>query len=388
MRKREKQQRQIYRDPDGIKIRIFDAYRMQHRGIQGDLFDEYFENLGVQVIKRSQPERCRDNRNIFNSNRFIVVKKENDNGDPVDFGERIQVSGVQFNLSYYGIQKWCPECDRKHGWDCPTKVRSKFLRELRKGTTGKTKIYSDSTLRHANQLALRTDVSCMSGGGIAQICNLIPYDEPREEVIINAGTNELKTDSLHEFVYTVQKTEQKLRHLSAATNVTVVLPAIVTSTPETVAKSNYLRETIVNVDSVDCIQLKDIEYDDTDHPTIPGTQSIITAINDACPEQIILQGCQDDVTVKRKYRMVQPVFKVGCRGCDSLEYTPNLCATCKDHAQNVDTSQLEMAIEKLKNEMFPAMDIEMVNVTNKKRSNENDDNECPTPNAKAPKGGN
>ena len=119
------------------------------------------------------------------------------------------------------MQKFCPLCDRKHGWDCPSKVRFEFLKQLRKGKTQKCKMYSDSTLRHANQLALTTDVDCMSGGGIGQICNIIPYDQSHDEVIINAGNNEIKIESLHEFMYTVSKSEEKLRELSTSTSVTV-----------------------------------------------------------------------------------------------------------------------------------------------------------------------
>ena len=373
MRKKQRQPQQVYRDPESIKIRIFDAYRTVHRKIKGDLFDEYFESLGVQIIKPTQAERCRDNYNFYNTNRYIVVKKTNDKGEEVDFGDRIQVSGIHFNLSYYNIQKFCSECERKHGWDCPTRARDKFLRQLRKGTTEKTKMYSDSTMRHVNQLALRTDVACMSGGGIAQICNMIPYDEPHNEVIINAGTNELKTDSTKEFVYTMKKTEEKLRKLSTATSVTVVLPQMATTTPELAAKSQLLRDTVKNIDSVKTILLEDVEQDETNHPTIAGTRAIIKQIDDVHEEKIILQGCQDDVTAKRRYRKVQAVFKVGCRGCDSMNYTSYLCDNCKVTANDVDASALEVEIERLRQEMFPHMEVDTDMDTDETANTDGDD---------------
>ena len=42
-------------------------------------------------------------------------------------------------------------------------VGSALFKLLRRGNTGKRKIYSDSTLRNANQLAFITDIACMPG---------------------------------------------------------------------------------------------------------------------------------------------------------------------------------------------------------------------------------
>ncbi len=160
------------------------------------MFDEYFRSLGAELIRPTQPETCREDRETFNTNRYIVVKKTKNDGTAIDFGNRITVAGFSFKISYYGMQKYCAQCKRSHGWDCPTKVRNDFLRQLRKGKTEHAKIYSDSTLRHVNQLGLTTNVACMSGGGIAQICNAIPYDTPHPEVIIKGGSNELKEESM------------------------------------------------------------------------------------------------------------------------------------------------------------------------------------------------
>ena len=220
---RKNEDRRRFHDPDGLKIRIFDAWKIHHRQIPHNAFNEYFEQIGVEIIKPTQPERCREYRDVFNTNRFIVVKKKKDDGTEVNFGERIVVAGVSFKLSYYGIQRYCGLCDRSHGWDCPTQIRNDFLRALRKGKTNKTKMYSDSTMRHVNQVALTADTACMTGGGISQLCNAIPFDDHRhEEVIINAGTNELNEENLHEFVYTAQKTQEKLEKLAAEVKVTVV----------------------------------------------------------------------------------------------------------------------------------------------------------------------
>ena len=85
------------------------------------------------------------------------------------------------------MTKYCFLCDIKHGIECPRRVRNEFLSKLRAEEIKKRKIYSDSTLRQANQIALTTNVACMSGGGIGQLVNAINLDERLEEIIIHCG---------------------------------------------------------------------------------------------------------------------------------------------------------------------------------------------------------
>lgn len=366
---RRRQKRQIFRDPDGIKIRIYDAYGLQYRGINGGLFDDYFNNFGVEIIKQTQPERCQERREFYNTNRFIVVKKTNIDGVEVDFGAKITVSGHTFKLWYPGMKKFCDLCNGIHKNNyCPSRVRFAFEQQLRKGKTQQRKVYSDSTLRHANQLALTTDVACMSGGGLGQICNLIPHDEPHDEVIINAGTNEVKNEQpLNEFIYTVEKAGDKLKELSKSTPVTVVLPQINNTTPELHAKSDFLRDYISKLDDVRTIKLENIATVSDDphhHPTVNGTKTILDQINDHFKNEIILQNCDDHIALPTKYRQVQPVFKAGCRGCNSSEFTQTLCLACKDNAKDVDTKKLEEAIEVVRDEMFPRIDVPDVDMRN------------------------
>ena len=135
-----------------------------------------------------------------------MVTHEDENNAKIDLGTSVEVNGVRFNIMYDGMQRYCFLCLKKHGTECPAKVRFEFLRNLRKGKTGKTKIYSDSSLRHANQLALTTNIACMSGGGIGELCNVIKHDEKHENIILHAGNNEItRTESLPEFAYTIEK---------------------------------------------------------------------------------------------------------------------------------------------------------------------------------------
>ena len=171
IRKRSPQQPETQRhrhngyDPDAIKVRIFDAFQKRYRSIESELFDKEFLDMGVDVIKPTLPERCQERR-VFNFNRYVIVKPYDANGERVDLGERIKVAGRYFKISYPGKLHFCSLCQTKHGKECARRTRFEALRKLRKGTTNKAKIYSDSTLRLKNQLALTTDVPCMSGGGI------------------------------------------------------------------------------------------------------------------------------------------------------------------------------------------------------------------------------
>ena len=222
----------------------------------------------------------------------------------------------------------------------------------------------------------------MSGGGIGQICNLIPYDRHYEAVIVNAGSNEIKEESLQEFVYTMNKSEDKLRKLATSTQVTVVLPPVCTTTPEMIAKSHYVHDVVKKIETVSTITLEDIETVDNDfhrHPTVEGTKSIIKQINVAMNEQIVLKDCIDDAVFALKYRQVQTVFKVGCRGCDSHEYTPALCANCKEMAKDVDVTLLEAKIKKLKDNMFPQIEEVEMRDPNSKRAHSSDDDDAKLP---------
>ena len=55
----------------------------------------------------------------------------------------------------------------------------------------------------------------MSGGRIGQIINAIAYDSQHEEVVVMGGTNEvINTVNPDEFVYTIDKSLDKLKSLA------------------------------------------------------------------------------------------------------------------------------------------------------------------------------
>ena len=161
----------------GTLITIYGAYRREYRHIDGETFDNHFIDMGVDVIKQTMPQFRKGTRSL-NNNRYLVVQDLTNEKDLKEkIGHTIKlVGGGTFRMVYDGLERHCYLCARKHGRECPKRTRFEFLKNLRAGKTAKRKIYSDSIMRHANSLALTTDVACMSGGGIGPIANAIHHD--------------------------------------------------------------------------------------------------------------------------------------------------------------------------------------------------------------------
>ena len=355
-------------DPAGVSVKIFDAWTLETQAIPHEHFDNYFIDMGVEIIKQTQPKKVYGSRHVLSTSRQLVVKIVNADGSRKDLGNQVIVDGKVFKMSYYGMEKWCGLCQKKHGKECPKRVRFEFLKELRRGKTEKMKIHADSTMRYTNQLALTTNVACMSGGGLGQLCNWIKYDDKHPEVIISGGTNEVhSTDPLNEFVYTVEKAELKIRDTASThEKVMVVLPPIPQDVPELKAKAQYLREKMEAIEVVQTLQLKEVSFEDATHPTAEGTVEVLKQIDEAIGNGVIMDGCLEDVVVSNKYSQVQAVYKVGCRGCDRIEYTARLCTECREKAKEADTKMLDDLIEKYRGEMFPQVE------NTKKRSHDGD----------------
>ena len=163
---------------EGTYVTIYDAYDPEYRSIDHEAFDEHFASIeGVEILVQTQPQRDKKFRTSLTGHRFLVVKHIDADGNKIDLGSCVRLQGCRFNLKYDGMTSYCYLCAMKHGKECPRRVRNEFLQKLRAEKTNKRKIYSDSTLRQTNQVALTTDVACMPGGGIGQLCNAITLDK-------------------------------------------------------------------------------------------------------------------------------------------------------------------------------------------------------------------
>ena len=142
------------------------------------------------------------------------------------------------------------------------------------------KIIADSTLRHANQLVMSTDVECVSGGGMGMLANLITYDEKKTaETFIIAGTNDLRLDDDITFVSTVERSVKKLGEMSEDTVIHMIIPAPLSESYEDIDRHTYMTQLFQNEindreNSTLTVQ-EDINRTNDKHPTKTGTYHIL-----------------------------------------------------------------------------------------------------------------
>ena len=79
-----------------------------------------------------------------------------------------------------------------------------------------------------------------------------------------------------------------------------------------------------------------------------------------------------------KYRLVDPVYKVGCSACDHPGYVASLCDECKQAAVEINIQPLHEIIQEIKTQMFPDIlqtenEVEMAEIKNKRLSDNNDE---------------
>ena len=58
---------------EGTLVTIYNAYRLEYREVQNELFDEYFLSRGIEIIKQTQPQ-LRKGTSVLNNNRYLVVQ--------------------------------------------------------------------------------------------------------------------------------------------------------------------------------------------------------------------------------------------------------------------------------------------------------------------------
>ena len=64
-----------------------------------------------------------------------------------------------------------------------------------------------------------------------------------------------------EFVFTIDKSLQKLKTLSEEVVTTFVMPCVPLVTPEIMAKATYLQEGVKSIETLKVITLEDIDHD-------------------------------------------------------------------------------------------------------------------------------
>ena len=115
-----------------------------------------------------------------------------------------------------------------------------------------------------------------------------------------------------------------------------------------------MEQKLSSIETIKCVKLDNIEYEGN-HPTEIGTTSMIQNLQTAIGEPIILEEAENEITCARMYAQVDATYKVGCRGCDTNEFTQYLCETCVEAAKLHDTTELDEIIRKIEEERYPTL---------------------------------
>ena len=147
----------------------------------------------------------------------------------------------------------------------------------------------------------------------------------------------------------------ELRAITEEVSTSLVLPSIPLPTPQLKAKFKFFEETVRRVEKLNVIKPVDIEHAGI-HPTENGTKTILKLVDDSFGNEIIVNGAEEADLTRKRYQQVQSLYKVGCKACDSLDLTPNLCVTCQQASTTTDTTALKAMVDKETDEEFPAME--------------------------------
>ena len=320
--------------------------------IPSGVFDAAIEHLKLALIVPTMMQKYKGTR-VKNGNRMCVVEtpdnlKRIPNSIPViDPNTRKQ---HQVNVSFYGQERFCSRCDDMHAGKCPYIEERKRLEVEREKLNIKTKLYSDSTLRRADVLGLRSEVLCMSGGGLGQVVQAAIDDpDPCENVVILGGTNDRKIQnfpSTDAFAHNIDMALVKLAKYAKDNEekrFCVVQQAPVMEEETTHAdqmvrelylgrRIHKLAETHANISTL----VVEYEADETGHPTLKGTDEILVQLGTHLTDGDPLIWNRAHITSDKPYSRVQAVFRYGCSGCQNFgaglvkatHQNPLICDVC------------------------------------------------------------
>ena len=160
---------------EGLLLTLKQAGKGSMRKLFSELFDSKIEELNLTLLVPTQMQRVYQT-DAPNGNRYCVVAKP---ADLKSIPETIEIINPQssetynVNITCKGQERYCSRCDKVEEGRCPepkTWYEAKQKRdEMAARSEIKTKMYSDLTLRNADPLGLRSEICCMSGGGLGQV---------------------------------------------------------------------------------------------------------------------------------------------------------------------------------------------------------------------------
>ena len=332
--------------------------------IDATQYDKKVEEAGLRLIVPTKLQFIKDTR-VLNGNRFCVVATPDDL-EAIPESLTITLHGnpkiFRVPVTFKGQLRFCPRCNEKHVGQCPSLAEfyaaKQQKEEKRRDGEIRTKIFGSSTLRMADQLGLRADVCCMSGGGLGQIVQAT-LDDPSigefQNIVIMGGANDARDRNCNSnefFAANIDRCLEKL--VTAARDVPdkqfFVVNGVTHNADDGPVDDNLAIRQLYQIHSVQakasaeanitavCAQF---EIDETGHPTDVGTAQIInqvnTAVNDVSLSLPLIWNPAFIVSDKA-YRCVDSIYRYGCNSCKSYgaaierERHSNqlICDTCYD----------------------------------------------------------
>ena len=289
-------------------------------------------------VTRATQLQTHKGTDVLNGNRYCVLKHSDDLPDQISVPDPNHPGKfVTVSLGYKGKEKFCVRCMKRHSGTCAELIDFYKARDLRKEQDIANRILSDSTLRHADETGLNSNLLCMSGGRIGNISHIIQDDQTMvavKQVIVVAGQNDLLRDeeTLEDFKTIVDKSVDLLQQLSFKHHLTVVQPLIPPGCHALVKQKAAYLDDLCNRKSTDTAlpllyvnNLPQIEMSGI-HPTIDGTAQLLQWIDKRV--KIITDG--RFITDAKMYRGGRSIYKYGCLLCPKYLHLDNsfICPDC------------------------------------------------------------
>ena len=294
-------------------------------GPLSEVTNKEFDTLLAYYGEVTRPTQLQTHKGttVLNGNRYCVLKHTNALPDHLSVPDPTRPGKFcNVTLSFKGKEKFCVRCMKRHPGACPELQEFYKARDLRREQTITKKIISDSTLRHADETGLNSDLVCMSGGRLGNISDVIPADPTMQtvtDVIVVAGQNDLLRDNetFEEFKAIADKSLALLEHLAFKLTLAVVQPLVPQDCPTLVQqKATYLDDLcsqratdpsnpLLYINNLPVIEMSGI------HPTIEGTATLLKWIDIRL--KIITDGRY--ITDAKMYRGGKSIYKYGCLLC-------------------------------------------------------------------------
>ena len=323
--------------------------------------------MGVGTIKKGITVQYNEGSDVPNGN-LLFVLKDLKPGDKTKLPDFFTFGSEKMFLHWAGKWKergrFCSFCKSNHDGMCEKEKMVRTLENERdavlkeNGGNFKMKIFSNSTLRHANQGALACNIDAMSGATTGNLLNAVEIDKEVKEVpnvVMVCGQSEVSSHvSKEEFFWTMRKKRERLQELSKSKKV-AVLPLPEPKGYIDADKQARLEAWTANLQSVaDTVKIWDnpieqYENDDGTHPSEKQTGEILAYINTKCREvfgaDLLLPSASSElICSNRMYRGVNALYKYGCAACPRKERNrwPGVCDACKEEMNNCETLKEEL----------------------------------------------